>query len=158
MRTSDVYVTSVHNRHAGFYFTGNEPIVPPKTHETQVVLPFSDHYNDLGRFVSLNKIDLGMIDGAVTTIYNWRPSTQISNRVSRSNDTMAQSPEARQLLLLCLILSESIRFHQIEDTVANAFGGAQNSPLTLWEIDELARDWSKLSRAQGREIAIQSEG
>jgi len=159
LRSSDVYLTSVHNENAGFYFTEGGLQLPTKTMEDQVVLPFTGHYNDLGRFVSLEKITLGKIDAAISAISRWTRATTITNKLKNPGDgSVSQSADAKHLLLLCLILSESIRFPRIMDTVENALGGSPDTPLALGEIDELARKWGTLSRTPGGgDVAVRTE-
>lgn len=158
LRSSDLYLTSLHNGTAGFYFKGAPVSLPARTQETQVMLGFTDHYKDLGAFVSLGDITMGRIDAAIAAIATWREETNLSSRESRGNLGTVQSEAVRHILLLCLILSEAARFHRVAETVENALGGTKNTPLTLGEIDRLTRDWGRLSAAgDTADVALPAE-
>lgn len=147
IRSGDVYLTSLHNGVAGFYFKGAPVSRPARTQETQVMLGFSDHYSDLGNFESLETISSGRIDAAIAAIARWRPDSVIASREKRANGSMVQSEAARHILLLCLVISEAVRFHRVAQTVENGLSGMPNAPLTLKQIDRLTRDWGRLSAA-----------
>lgn len=144
VRRTDLYVISIHNGQAGFYFTDTRE--RQRWHEVQVGLRFSSSYVDLGAYASLAALDGNALRAAVTGVAAWRADRTIST-VTMTARGPAQTAEMRQLLLLILATAEAFRLRPVEDSVAQALGEAGAPALGLGEIDLLVRDWSKRSRA-----------
>jgi hypothetical protein len=146
LNTANLYVSSVHSTQAGFYFRVDN--APPliKTQEDQVILGFSGHYNDLGRFVSLGRLTPGSIDGAIASIGAWERTTEISNVRKTATGKDVQSDQARQLLAICLLVAESTRFFPVAEYVERCLDGNASEGLSLGEIDSLVRKWEQQSR------------
>lgn len=155
IRTADLYLTSVHNGRAGFYFKDHAPCQAGRLQENQVLLGFGSHYNDLGSFESLGAITVGRVDAAIAAIARW--SDAPTSREARADGTRIQAAAARHLLLLCLVASEAARSDPIFLTVRNALDGVPNQPLTLAQVDRQARDWDRLSRAGDQGVSVPSE-
>lgn len=141
LRSTDLYVSSVQNDHAAFYFSD---CPPGRLVTNQVLLGFSSHYSDLGSFESIGRLSSSRVDGAVAAIAHWTASTPISSR-EKTVRQQVQSEDVRHLLTLILILSESARFYPIERTVENALAGRFDDPLTLRDIDLLVHEWGARS-------------
>jgi hypothetical protein len=150
VQSTNLYLTSIRNRLCEFYFSDSPQ--GRKLHRP-VILDFSSSYVDMGAFASIGTLDLPRIHNAVTAISLWRPDTKITTR-KKSRLEQVQSEQARHLLTLMLIVSESARFHPIADTVRNALAGRAGTPLSLGEIDRLARDWDKSSRSPAPPLAL----
>lgn len=145
LRPTDLYVISLHNSFADFYFS--DILERKRLNGTQVSLRFSSSYVDIGSYASLSGLSANALRAAVIGVANWRPGRDISTVTQTASGDTVQSPEMRQLLLLILATAEAFRLRPVEETVAQALGASGCTPRSLGEIDRLVRDWSKRSRA-----------
>jgi hypothetical protein len=145
IRRTDLYMISVHNRHAGFYFA--DTMERQRRHESQVGLRFGSSYVGLGHYGTLPQFNAAAIHAAVNAVARWQPGTPISNVRKNQRGDDGQSAEARQLLILILISAEAFRFRPVAQTVEQAVAGDSVPAGRLGELDTLVRDWDRRSRA-----------
>lgn len=151
IRVSNLYFIGVKNAQATFYF---KDLSPGRLIDNQVLLGFGGNYNDLGKFVSLPRLEQAAFVSAVEAASRWTKAKPPSNVVKDRSGQNQRSPDARHLLRLLLATSEAARFPNIGLTVANALRGQRDSPLTLAQIDQLVNDWENLSAEGSSEVAV----
>ena len=146
MLLGNLYLVAIENKHGSFSFPDNPAA---KAHGNQRVLGFSGSYNDLGRYKDFDDregLSIGAINNAILHLSQWRTTAVITNRRKDQRGNQKNTPDAKSLLILVLIVSEALRFRDIWKTIANALDGLKNVPLTMSEIDRLVHRWDGLSR------------
>lgn len=150
IRTDDLYLYGVQNRHAAFYFKDSGL----KLIGNQQLLGFTGHYKHLGSYADLI-LNRGTITAAIGQISHWRSAGAVTSRRKDRYGVNHPTSEAGHLLILILMISEAARFFAIEQTVANALDGRQDTPLTPLAIEQLTHEWSQRSGADDfRQVAI----
>jgi len=145
IRMRDLYVIGVENRQCAFYFNDFDVI---KRHSDQRMLSFSGQYGNLGKYAQIKSLSSAAIDSSIHAIAKWTKAGAISNRgLPGPRGERLPTTEAKCLLSLILLTSEAVRFRKVWSTIAKAFDGIPIGESALKEIDELVRDWAKISRS-----------
>lgn len=156
--SADLYLNSVHNGNVGFYFKG---CADGKIIENQKLLSFRNRYEDLGMFASLREISREKIGSTIEALSRWKTDTDIFNKIYPGGGAEPrQSEQAKQLLSLCLVVSESVRFHDVADLVASSLDSGKVSLAGGGgiDLDRLTRSWKKLSFDNSPKVALPAEG